>query len=290
MALLAHFIARSRTPQYHGKTVPEWFEAIAPVWNQGNYQISKDDPAVLALKQIGPDAVPYLMKLFSRKEPVKEPSWKKYQRMVRERLPVLPLPPYDEHKDLFIASRVLMEMGSSASNAVPQLILLGKAPNPQGIERFQAWNAIFILGSTHSRPEICVPFLIDGVNSSNGGRRIFSAQALSKFGSEAKPALPALRQMLKAPRPLDRGVAAEAIVKIEGPSAEMIQFMIQELPNLPASGHVVNALGYLGPKAKTALPALLQSYQSATNSGDKTFIGSAIQKIDPEAAVKAGIK
>ena len=50
----------------------------------------------------------------------------------------------------------------------------------------------------------------------------------------------------------------------------------------------INALGEIGPQAKDAVPALIEQLKD-DNEQRRTSAGFALEKIDPDAAKKAGV-
>src|SRR5690348_18467079 len=65
-----YLYSRPSGPKHDGKTAEEWFNAInvrtygtnrAP----GGFGIAHDDPAIRELKAMGPDAVPYVLEMYT---------------------------------------------------------------------------------------------------------------------------------------------------------------------------------------------------------------------------------
>jgi HEAT repeat protein len=74
--------------------------------------------------------------------------------------------------------------------------------------------AITILGKLNAAPEISVPALASCLKSSSPAVRLYSANTLAGFGSQASDAVPALTNALTDPDPLTRKQAAWALSQI----------------------------------------------------------------------------
>ena len=136
---------------------------------------------------------------------------------------------------------------------------------------------------------------------SQKGRRVFvrsaAARTLGKIGSQAKSALPALRPRLNDADPYERSVAAVAIWRISSEATNTLPVLIEALNLVPEGSRweSVEGLKEMGAEAKEAFPALLgQLTLRGTPDAPSSFtlekITNALIKIDPEAALHAGIQ
>ena len=145
-----------------------------------------------------------------------------------------------------------------------------------------------------------IPLLKDPQVPTKTGSVVFvrcaAARTLGKIGPVAKGALPALRPLLNNPDPYDRSVAAIAIWRISSEVTNTLPVLIQVLNQVPEGSEweLVEGLSEMGPRAKAALPALLgQLTMQGTANAPTRFtldrITNALIKIDPDAALQAGV-
>ncbi len=124
------------------------------------------------------------------------------------------------------------------------------------------------------------------------GRRVRAINDLGSLGPRAKAALPALLQALDRKDDLLCGPAAAALVKIQAEPDQAIPALIGCL--LDREGHgrpdVVEALGEFGPKARAAVPVLMKLLADRSSKDIIAAVPAALKKIDPDAAVKSGVK
>ena len=88
------------------------------------------------------------------------------------------------------AARILEELGPAAKAAVPALL---RAAGTNARVRNSAIRAI---AKIHSDSEAVIPFLIEALQNSDLNIRIAAAVNLGQFGAAAKPALPAMAELL----------------------------------------------------------------------------------------------
>jgi len=112
-----------------------------------------------------------------------------------------------------------------------------------------------------------------------------------------KSALPALRPRLNDADPYERSVAAVAIWRISSEATNTLPVLIEALNLVPEGSRweSVEGLKEMGAEAKEAFPALLgqltlRDTPDAPSSFTLEKITNALIKIDPEAALHAGIQ
>jgi HEAT repeat protein len=143
--------------------------------------------------------------------------------------------------------------------------------------------------------------LIDGLNGLPGvnvhfvpadGRRVQAVNELGSLGPGAKPATPALIEVLKRKEDLLCGPAAAALVQVQADPELVIPALIDCLIDPDGHGRpdVVEALGEFGPKAKAAVPLLVKLLEDHSSKEIVRAVPQALRKIDPEAAARAGVK
>jgi hypothetical protein len=125
------------------------------------------------------------------------------------------------------------------------------------------------------------------------GRRAQAVNDLAALGPLAKDAAtPAFLEVFKHKDGLLIGPAADALVKIEANPDTVIPALIDCMVDGEGHGQsdVVEALGEYGPKAKAAVPTLIKLLADRSSKDIMEAVPKALKKIDPEAAVKAGVK
>lgn len=124
---------------------------------------------------------------------------------------------------------------------------------------------------------------------------------LSRFGSDAKPALASIKRI--AAEDADPAVvrsAAEAWWTIE-PGEEPVKAVVKSLKaerfgkndaysRSLVIQNTVYALESMGDHAKAVVPELVDAYKQCDDEEDKAVIGGLLKKLDADAAAKAGVK
>jgi hypothetical protein len=124
------------------------------------------------------------------------------------------------------------------------------------------------------------------------GRRVRAINDLGSLGPRAKPAVPALLHALEVKDDLLCGPAADALIRIQAEPDQVIPALVGCL--LDREGHgrsdVVEALGEYGPKARVAVPMLVKLLADRSSKDLIAAVPIALKRIDPDAAVKVGVK
>jgi hypothetical protein len=267
-------------PVYDGKPLSYWLQGYDPQASSGSNsnRLSWMDTEA-ALKGMGPEAVPYLMKLLRHSgSGVKEWLWGLLQRQSFVRVKTLPRNPR------WSALRALQVLGPVASNAVPSLIKMFKTdPSPFGQSA-----PLTILAHIGPPAKDAVPVLLQqGITHTNWLVRDNAIFALRQIKPEARLVVP---EFIKCLSDADPDVQAQAIF----------------------------GLGDYGNEARAAVPQLLALYQSSPSAGKasmpanggttssiwvassagvgtappanlKKAAGVTLLLIDHEAAAKAGV-
>lgn len=148
-----------------------------------------------------------------------------------------------------------------------------------GLEEEQA-DAITILGLMGPAARPAVPALVRLL--SDGGPDevpVKAAQALGRIGPTAHDAVPALVRDLKAEHEL-RQAAATALESMGTAASPATTDLIALLKLEPSRAFAARILGAIGPKARAAVPALIE----AANDGNPFVVaevGSALLRVDP---------
>jgi HEAT repeat protein len=139
-----------------------------------------------------------------------------------------------------------------------------------------------------------VPSLMDTLtNDPSPSVRQAAANALGYVGPEARVAAPALFRATKDTDSRVRTLAFEALGRILPDPQRTIPVLVAGLDDLCLNVEEAAAigLGEYGPEARAAVPALVAML--ATNNAaelDYAVLRTALKKIDPAAAAKAGVK
>src|SRR5438445_7206575 len=161
----------------------------------------------------------------------------------------------------------------------------------------RAWHAhllggagFFILGPV-AKP--AVPALVELVIDPDPDVRATAVSALVPFGPEAHAAVPALLKCLNDPR---RAVRIEAMICLGNIHAQpelvvpvLMDYLEGQAPATPIRISAVRTIGNFGAQAKPAVPTLLR----LLNDEDpliRSLVTNCLPNIDPAAAAKAGVK
>ncbi len=210
-------------PVYDGKRLSVWVQGF----DLSNYGPPKQlawREAEEAVRRIGTNAIPRLLSMLQAKDSnlrLKFIRLAQRQQFIR----VVYVPAYRKNIQ---ASYAFGAVGSSASNAIPELIRIYRLNNssvdsqelivatlggigpaaknaiPLLIEvaftntnTSVSANSLWALGEIHSEPEIVVPALMKFLHDPRSEFRRVTAFALAKFGTEASPAIPSMLELLK---------------------------------------------------------------------------------------------
>lgn len=192
----------------------------------------------------------------------------------------------------------LKQGGDFRPGAVTALLAIGppaKAAIPALIEAFAETERIFLPRVAASAvkkigEKDAIPQLIEALKHSNEGARRNAAIALGWYEKDAEKAVPILVDLLKEKGRFVRHDAAQSLWRIEKNPKALIVLIVDLKHDIPDTRwNAARILGTLGKDAKEAVPGLVE----ALRDGDKEVreqAASALKKIDPDAAKKAGVK
>jgi HEAT repeat protein len=270
LVMIAIFALAPSEPVYQGKTVTRWIKEFndyaglmggsyslqrsGRVFNGVQYQ-KVDDPPAKALRALGPQAVPYLVKALKTKE---ASLGKIYLRVFQKTPPVvrrfLPTPSYPIQIRMG-ATHALACMGEAGKIAIPALI--------------QA-------ASEESRP--------------GAGRVLFQSYlvAMSNLDATTNQIGALLQDLSRASRYADVLYAIK-LMRVKGPTAALALASVLESKDAKLRQDALMALHEMASDGKAAAPALV----NALNADDNLVRDAAswaLKAIDREAAEKAGLK
>lgn len=145
------------------------------------------------------------------------------------------------------AAAILGGLGADGAAAVPGLITAARSPKEEaGVRQ----RAIYSLGEIRADEQRCVPFLLETFQSGDAELAELAGEAIGKFGSKAKGAVPGLEKMIG-----DRRGKLEIVVGV---------------------------LGKIGPEARSAVPALQDLLADPKYKEIKPLIEKAIEQIQAQ--------
>jgi hypothetical protein len=243
---LLHLISPTG-PVYKGKPVSAWVSVC--VLKPGN-SFSELEPEVLAVRNIGSDAVPYLVKA---------------TRM----------------KPGFLGSKFYMALYRRLPARLSQRLPL---PLDNKNIRFRAYASLAALGSA-AKP--AVPFLAEEFKNH---RNVDSVRfVLVAIGPDAAEAIPVLTNAFHGTNQVFRWMAARTLAKVNPTNPELLPTMLAELrsTNVIARRGACLVLGGLGPAAKSTIPALTQALQDGDkgvrDNADRAFRAISLSSNAPPA-------
>ena len=268
VVLLADFWAKL-APTYNGTSISRWIEI-----SSGNREISG------GLAEIGPKAIPYLIRAIERKDsPIKNgyvALWQKLPRSIQMKL--------DAHRPVSgktardNALWGLRFFGPEANAAVAPLIKLVHSAKDSWSHTL-ACHALAEVG--RDSPEARSAFL-EELKGGDPFRRSQAALAIWSAGWKFNEAVPLLIKDLanQQQKPLNQLLALGAI----GPDAkDAVPLLIPLLNDQQLRGNTLTALKGIGPGAAAAVPALIEVLKSEPKATHPAAI-EALINIGPAAA------
>ena len=241
-----------REPIYQGKRLSIWLHGYD---NAASPQFRAETDE--AVRNIGTNAIPILLHMLREND--SSLRFRLLRLLGKQHLIKISFaPPKALNEEARFAFKIL---GARASNAVPELIQIYS----RNLSVESQWAVSTSLGWIGPAASNAIPVLLTQactIQPPDETRilvRISAIYALGEIHSLPETVVPTLMKMLNAH---DDATQCQAAL----------------------------ALGKFGPAAKAAAPLMIKYYDRVTIPGRKSEIGSAIKKIDPEAAAKAGVK
>lgn len=280
---LVWWVLSPREPVHQGKPLSVWLDAHSKSLylqeENGINTAEEQHGQRAAIRQIGTNAVPYLLKMLLIKD-----SWIKSSaiRLLTKQSFIRTRPRTDiEYHNMALAG--FQALGPIAKPAVPALIDLLN-------DSYFRYGAALCLGTIGPAASVAVPMLIPWLEEEDVALRYSAANALGGIGRATPEAAPALLKHLNDTNEFVRDSVKLALGKLHVGPEIVVPILIQELQTgRRLSRSKIRALGAYGVEAKQAVPVLLELYRS-TFADLELDIANAIKAIDPEAAAKAGVK
>jgi len=259
------FLQSTHDPVYQGKRLSVWLKEYDFKKSADGKEIIEGDmrAADEIVKQAGTNAIPTLLRL------LREEDSKKHNIDSNG----------GEASDGF---RVL---GAGATNAVPDLIKIYEQNRAARVDILYSLNCI------GTNADVPVDWLLPKLKDPDRKIRTGIAYVLAQMHTKSEQAIPALIQCLSDSDGMIRGDAALALASCGTDAAPAIPQLIGLLndPDHNVRGSAALALGSCGTDAKPAIPQLIGLLNDKSKS-ERNCAALAIKEIDPEAAVKAGLK
>jgi HEAT repeat protein len=186
------------------------------------------------------------------------------------------------------ALSALAVMGPRAKAAVPILLETFNSPgvkNPKDALDIR-WKAISVLGAVGPEARSAVPALLKIFkNDRDLNLRHEAARALGRIGPSAKAAFPALRAALRNVKEKDLWKSVCAGLGGLGPVAvpPLLEFIKAHKDDPSLTGAAIDALGCIGPAAKSAVPQLIEIWRDSELSDIHEPCALTLANIGPGA-------
>jgi hypothetical protein len=155
-------------------------------------------------------------------------------------------------------------------------------------------KALMQLNFVSSEWDDPVPVLLDVLKSDNPVARIQAMKALGGLGDRATKAVPALTDALRSPDANVRGEAAHTLAEMAAAAGPAVPALIELLKDKSAGVRQEAVVGItrigLSPNeeakdaARTAVPALVEAYQTEGSAAVKKRLGAAVWLLDATTA------
>ncbi|HXC34367.1 MAG TPA: HEAT repeat domain-containing protein [Candidatus Acidoferrales bacterium] len=267
---LVRFTGGPPEPEYHGRKLSAWMQDL-----DSPYPPMQTN-ALFAIKQIGTNAVPYL--IVQMHHPKDSPFKRKCMELLKRQHWVNIHFHYDfvAHMEAF---QTLAILGPDGKAAIPDLANLLSNPEIAGDQA----EAVYAL--SHIGPS-SLPILENALTSSNQGARMDAANGLRILG--APSSVPNLLAALKNPDPYTRGEVVTALQRFPGQANVIVPALTNYIDDTDElfQVRIAQTLGSFGPAALPAFPNLLRMVPG-TDYDVGMEAARALMNIDAGAALAA---
>jgi hypothetical protein len=188
------FFRRPAEPKYAGKPVSYWFKEYCCSGQRMTWNVGRHEETGAALRQVGTNAVPYLLERAFDTGP-SSGILKGLYRLINGLPRSWGLPTFVDPEIMSLeGAEALKEIKPPANQLLPLLERhLGST------DRMERRQALYILGFTGDGAEQAVPWLCAALKSPDVWQHMLAVQSLGWIGPNARAAVPALIEVLKAP-------------------------------------------------------------------------------------------
>jgi HEAT repeat protein len=232
---------QSAEPKYQGRSLTKWLS----LFREAEADTAQEKRACEAVRAIGTNAVPYLLRMLTNKD-------MQVQLDAKSGLTIL---------------------GPIAAPAVPPLAKLLASTNE--LDMFMAAQALGGIGAP------ALPVLMETLTNRHYKVATQAYLAIPALGTNARPAIPILLRDLQHPNHFYRERAAGALggLHIEPEIVVPALTNLLDDPSLAARHLAIQSLGQFGPAARSAVPVMVPFLTNA----DLSYIATmALREIAPE--------
>ena len=252
-ATISLLVWSHRGPRYEGKPARYWVEQL----------LHNEAKARLALRAIGPAAVPALTEVVNRR---RSGFWTQFERL-RPRLPAYLARRWPSRaRDQLLEERaieVLHEFGPASAPAVPALVGVESSLN----DSVGFGSAGLAQATLVQIGPAALPYLIKTLDSKTPKIRAKAASYLGHLGPAAGAAAPALAMALNDSNPAVRSSAVIALAQV-GPAANAAIPALQAALK-PGDDYfrlqVIHALWTVGRESESTVPILIRILRDQNN-------------------------
>jgi HEAT repeat protein len=239
------------------------------------------DAAAKALGDIGPAAAAAVPDLIRTLRTIRVCDWTdSYRDQALVRLGELAVPALIEalrdETRREIAGLILCQIGRPA---MPAIVRSLKDADPE--VREEAAKTLRVIAVWHRRAPDDVPLLVDALRDDSAFVRMQCSEGLGELGKAARPAIPALIEAIRDDDSGVRGRAFSALGKILQDDSRLIPLTVDALrdrtPWIRESA--ARRLGYFGPEARSAAPALVKLLEHESIPGVRAAASEALKQI-----------
>ena len=283
------FFWQPAEPEYAGKPVSYWLKEYCRSGQRMTWDAGWHEEAGVALRHMGTNAVPYLL----RQAFVTRPSSgarKDFYRLLNGLPRSWGLPIFVDSETMSVeGAEALKELKPPANQLLPLL-----ERHLKSTDRMERRQALYILGSTGDGAEQVVPWLCAALKSPDVWEHILAVQSLGWIGPNARTAVPPLIDLLEAPPdtnqpPVHLGPhAAEALGRIgsaAAPALPLVQGLFEQQTNWNLRCVLAVALCHIDAGQTNALAFLTNSLCTREPANDRWVAAMELGNIGPNAKV-----
>jgi HEAT repeat protein len=281
------FFRRPAEPRFAGKRVSYWFKEYCFSGQRMTWNAGRREETGAALRQVGTNAVPYLLKQAFDTGP--SSGWRKdLYRLLSRSLRSWGVP-------VFVDPEIMSEEGADALKEIKppanQLLPLLER-HLKSTDRMERRQALYILGCTGDGAEKTVPWLCAALKSPDVWERALAVQSLGWVGPDAQAAVPMLIEELKAPpntnQPPARlarqaAVALGRIGKAAAPALPLVQGLFEQETNWNLRGTLAVALCHIDGDQTNALAFLTNGLATHEPASERWIAAGELGNIGPDA-------
>jgi len=240
VALVVWFVSRPNEPEYRGKKLSQWIA----ICRQGPYEGTVTDEAYEAIRQIGTNAIPYLMRELQASEYPWEnlERWLIYRWDAKLRLPTM----WERRENARIGFEVL---GTRATSAIPALLELCAATN-----LVSAVPTLAAIGDTN-----VLPMLVSWLTNSNPSFQREALRHIGDFGGKADFAVPFILPLTQDTSIAIRHFALRALGKISSKPRLSVPALTNQIGDPIGWRAALESLAVFGTDAAEAIPAVAEA-------------------------------